>query len=68
MLSGKLLCTKYNNNLTIQKKQTMRSKNYDYHHGTSHLHNNIHQIKALKKSVTLHFYSDNPEKGEVFDI
>jgi hypothetical protein len=30
--------------------------------------NYIHQINAKQKTISLHYYSDNPTKGEIFDI
>jgi hypothetical protein len=44
-------------------------KEYRYSKGLKgKMDNYIHQINAKQKTISLHYYSDNPTKGEVFDI
>ena len=45
----------------------LNSGEYRYNTGVKdRMDNCIHQISANQKSLSLHFYSDNPSKGEVF--
>ena len=54
----------------IRKELTTihRAGEYTYHHGIKgRLDNAIHQIQAMKDSLSLHIYSDDALKGEVFE-
>ena len=54
---------------TIRKELTTihRPGEYTYHHGIKgRLDNAIHQVQAMRDSLSLHLYSDDALKGEVF--
>lgn len=70
VIEGFLSCKNFDKNpLTKTGSKELSSGEYCYSKGIKgKMDNYVHQIKAKQKSVSLHYYSDNPAKGEVFDI
>ncbi|RUA05334.1 MAG: hypothetical protein DSY43_04785 [Gammaproteobacteria bacterium] len=70
VVEGELRCKNFDKNpLTELKSKGLSGGEYLYSKGVKgKLDNCIHQINAKQKSISLHYYSDNPIKGEVFDI
>jgi hypothetical protein len=69
VVKGVLSCQNFEKNpLTKTKKSILSSGESRHNVGVKNkMDNYIHQIYAKEKSLTLHFYSDNPSKGEIFD-
>ncbi len=70
VIQGSLECRNFDNNsLNMPKLSELDYGEYIYSQGIKgKMDNYIHQIKAKQKSISLHYYSDDPRKGEVFDI
>ncbi|KAA0451167.1 MAG: hypothetical protein FXV79_02745 [Candidatus Thioglobus sp.] len=70
VISGDLNCTNFDkNSLATTSSKQLKSGQYSYNKGVEgRMDNFVHQINAKQKSISLHYYSDNPEKGEVFDF
>ncbi|SHN89913.1 Cysteine dioxygenase type I [Bathymodiolus heckerae thiotrophic gill symbiont] len=70
LISGQLSCKIFDKNPLIARQSTILNQGeYQYNKGIKgKMDNYIHQISAKEKSLSLHFYSDNPSKGEVFDF
>ncbi|SMM99940.1 Cysteine dioxygenase type I [uncultured Candidatus Thioglobus sp.] len=70
VLKGHLSCKNFDKNqLTELGGSELSAEECRYNKGVEgKMDNYIHQINATEKSVSLHFYSDNPSKGEVFDL
>ncbi|CAC9642267.1 hypothetical protein [bacterium endosymbiont of Bathymodiolus sp. 5 South] len=70
VFEGELSCKSFDKNpLTELGSSKLSGGEYGYSKGLKgKMDNYIHQINAKQKTVSLHYYSDNPTKGEVFDI
>lgn len=70
VIEGSLNCKNFNKNpLTETESKKLNGGEYCYSKGMKgKMDNYVHQINAKQKSISLHYYSDNPAKGEVFDI
>jgi hypothetical protein len=70
VIKGHLFCKNFAKNPLIELASSeIDSGNYRYNKGIQgKMDNYIHKINAKESSVSLHFYSDNPAKGEVFDL
>ncbi|SMN11475.1 Cysteine dioxygenase type I [uncultured Candidatus Thioglobus sp.] len=70
VVKGHLLCKNFDKEpLTELSSSNLSTDEYRFNRGVKGaLDNYIHQISAEVPSVSLHFYSDNPSKGEVFDF
>lgn len=57
------------NPLTELESKELSNGEYYYSKGIKgKMDNYVHQINAKQKTISLHHYSDNPAKGEIFDI
>ncbi|NYT28214.1 hypothetical protein [Candidatus Thiodubiliella endoseptemdiera] len=70
ILEGSLSCKSFDKDaLTELKFREINNREFRYNKGIKgKMDNYIHQISATQKSISLHYYSDNPMKGEIFDI
>lgn len=70
VIKGRLNCKNFNKNPMLEIKNSILVEGeYRYSKGVDgRMDNYIHQINADEKTLSLHFYSDNPTKGEVFDF
>lgn len=70
VINGRLSCRNFNKKPLVEiGSSELTGGKYRYNKGIKgKMDNYIHQISATQKSVSLHFYSDDPTKGEVFDI
>ncbi len=70
VIKGRLNCKNFSKPPLVELGGSQLSDGeYRYNKGIKGTMNNyIHQINAQQKSVSLHFYSDDPTKGEVFDL
>lgn len=70
VLKGRLSCKNFTKDpLSELDSSEIKSGKYRYNKGVQgKMDNYIHQINAIEPSVSLHFYSDNPAKGESFDF
>ena len=68
VLEGELLCSNFRKDpLLVTDSRVLSKGEYCYSCGTKgRLDNSIHQISAQKPSISLHFYSEDPSKGECF--
>lgn len=69
LLFGELLIENYDNaSLSTINETICQPDDYYIHHGDANrLDNAIHRVIVKKPSLSLHFYSDDPQKGVVFD-
>lgn len=69
VLEGELLCRNFQNDpLKSTGSKSFKQYDYCYFDGIEgKMDNLIHQITAQKPSLSLHFYSAHPSKGETFD-
>lgn len=70
VIKGQLSCKNFNKNPLIEVSSS-EVKGGEYQHSSGimgKMDNYIHQISAKQPSLSLHFYSDDPSKGEVFDF
>ncbi len=70
VIKGRLMCKDFDKNpLTKLRSSTLVDGACQYSNGVKgKMDNYIHQISAIESSLSLHFYSDNPAKGEIFDF
>lgn len=70
VIKGQLMCKDFDKNpLTKLRSSTLVDRSCQYSNDVKgKMDNYIHQISAIESSLSLHFYSDNPVKGEVFDF
>jgi hypothetical protein len=70
VIKGHLCCKNFAKDTLLELGSSeIVSGDYRYNKGIKgRMDNYIHQINAKESSVSLHFYSDNPAKGEVFDL
>lgn len=70
VVAGQLTYKEFDKNPPSERSvSTLSADEYCQNNGIKgKLDNHIHQMSANEKSLSLHFYSDNPSKGEVFDI
>ncbi len=70
VINGRLSCKNFaKQSLSELGSSELSEGEYRYNKGVKgKMDNYIHQISASEKSVSLHFYSDDPTKGEVFDL
>ncbi|MBE8189686.1 MAG: hypothetical protein HAW58_02195 [Candidatus Thioglobus sp.] len=70
VISGGLRCKNFSKTPLVELgKSKLEQGQYRYNKGIEgKMDNYIHQISAGAPSVSLHFYSDDPIKGEVFDL
>ncbi|WP_428087001.1 hypothetical protein [Candidatus Thioglobus sp.] len=70
LVKGRLSCKNFaKETLSELGNSDLGEGEYRYSKGVKgRVDNYIHQINAKEKSVSLHFYSDDPTKGEVFDL
>ncbi len=70
VIKGQLLCKNFDNNSLLATNHRLFNKGeYQHNKGIKgRMDNYIHQISAKEKSLSLHFYSDNPSKGVIFDF
>ncbi len=69
LLIGQFLIKNYDSDkLTINQQVIYQPNQHYINHGRpNRLDNAIHQVIATEQSLSLHFYSDDPRKGKVFD-
>ncbi|WP_190600096.1 hypothetical protein [Candidatus Vesicomyidisocius sp. SY067_SCS001] len=70
VIKGQLMCKDFDKNpLTKISSSTLVNGTCRYSNSVKgKMDNDIHQISAIELSLSLHFYSDNPIKGEIFDF
>jgi hypothetical protein len=69
LISGELEIFNYSNDtLENPQKTTLQKGDCNTQQGISNeYNNNIHRVNAKKHSLSLHFYSEDPKKGQVFN-
>ncbi|SFV85049.1 Cysteine dioxygenase type I [hydrothermal vent metagenome] len=70
ILEGSLSCKSFDKEVVTElHSNKLKNGEFRYNKGIKgKMDNYIHQISATQKSISLHYYSDNPTKGEIFDI
>ncbi len=70
VVEGSLSCKNFDKNqLTELEYIELNNGEYCYNKGIKgRMDNNIHQINTKQKSISLHYYSDDPGKGRIFEI
>ncbi len=68
ILDGEFTINNYQSNMSLIDSIVLKTRDYYYHNGkVDKLDNAIHSIESHRQSLSLHFYSDDPRKGIIFD-